>query len=276
MEVQKDEVKEAKKVTHFVYPYRLGKEMNIYDLQYSIRSIYKHFKEPFDVTIIGELPYYLDEFKEGLKYIPLPPLGDKPQINITNAQIVASCLYDEFMDMNDDFIFVNDFVVDDFRHLYSLGVNIKQNKDTAIPIKSYGHKLKNCQVRLTQLSKPTVNYACHLPVVLNSKMFLDMVRDCDLHSLMMLGGIPSDVMYQNFYFDTLVKTQEERLAKYIRIGIWGRNLQKIQQLKTRSKDIKILNFDESGFRVNPYIGQFLKENYSKPSPLERDENDNNK
>lgn len=273
MEVQKDEVK----VTHFVYPYRLSEGDNLYDLQYSIRSLYKHFKDPFDVTVIGALPPYLDETK-GVRFIPLPPLGNRPQINITNAQITACCLYDEWVNMNDDHIFVNDFVIDDFKHLYSIGM-IRHGRDSNPPLRSFAHKLKNAMMLLEDLNKPTVNYANHIPVIFNSRMFLDMVRDCDLDSLTNVGGIPSDVVYFNYHYDTLVKTWEERKTDTIRLGFWSANLQKINQLKNLPDTIKILNFDENGYKQTPYIKKFLEENYAEKSPLEtleKDIDDNNK
>ena len=260
MEIQKTQIEI--KITHFVYPYKYGKDDNYYDLLYSIRSLYKHFKEPFDVTIIGELPDYLDSVTF------IESASDKtlsPQVNITNAQIKACSLYDEWVDMNDAIYLIKDTTLEDIKHLYSIG---ELNYRKEAPPKSYLKTLMNAYTLLKERGKPTVNYASHIPLYFDSKMFLDMVDECNLSLDETDRGVPTDVLYQNLYFNELVETQEPKKANDFRIGFWGHNDIKLSMLYS-NLTFNILNFDEKGYKTNPRLKDYLREKFNEKSPLER-------
>jgi hypothetical protein len=175
---------DSQEISHFVYCYltpQKGRNRayhNYYDLMYSIRSIYKFYKDPFDITIIGDLPDYINDLSN-IKFIPFDDTRtnnyNNTQINLLHKQLIASDLYNEFIDINDDIIFIKDTYKKDLEYRYNIG-KMRSFKDEDV-LSNYAKVLKNCTILL---HKDIINYSAHCPTIFNSELFKDMNKKYDL------------------------------------------------------------------------------------------------
>jgi hypothetical protein len=102
-----------------VYPYLGGKAI-WREMIYSLRSLEKHFKEEFQVVIVGDMPDGIDKNK--VIYIPHEKNYDLEHPRYMDAQLKliaaleSPLVSDEFLCMYDDIYFNKDFDADFFRN----------------------------------------------------------------------------------------------------------------------------------------------------------------
>jgi len=241
--------------SHFIYcylPTQKGNNIqyqNYYDLMYSIRSLYKFYKDPFDITIIGKLPDYINEneLPNGVQFIYYKDdLNSSTQINITNKQLIMANLFEEFIDINDDIIFIKDVYRKDLEFHYNIGKirTFKKGEN----VTGFGKILKNL---VDILGPDIINYSSHTPKLFNSLKFKNMIKKYDTSQ-----GISTDVLYQNIYDDF-----KDKKASDIRLGFWEKPCGKFKLLLEKEKyKFKMINYNETGFILNPWIKEYLENN----------------
>lgn len=241
-------------ITHFVYPYILPKDKKFgWELLYSIRSVFENFEGPFDLTIIGDVPDWVNRF--GVKFIKLDnhDISAQRQTKINQKILKASEYYDKFLLMNDDICFIEKCSIEDFKE--PCYISEKFDMDTRSGVNSFYSQNKNALNQLKDLGKPhEKNFTSHTPFFYESDKIDEIQKDINLASL---GK--SSVVFETAYFNYFgVKGKP---AEGFRRGCWGRDCPK-------PDGHKILNFDERGASLNPWIKEFLENKFNEKCKVE--------
>lgn len=133
-----------------------------FELINSIGLIRKHYPES-SIYLVGDKPkhVYLD------KHITFKQKGNVRASRVTSAILHACNFMDEFVLMYDD-VFLNEGY--DFDNAFYRG---ELRKDR--PSGNYQLCLHNTRKFLEYHNKPTLNYECHQPELINSKMFIELM-----------------------------------------------------------------------------------------------------
>lgn len=249
--------KKTKNIVHIVYPFLLRKEQNPgWELMYSIRSLYENLDFDFDITIIGDIPDFIDQSK--VKYIPLKNhnINAQRQTKINQKILKATELYDNFLLFNDDIVIMNKMNFEKISVPRVLKNKLFFKEKRFSKPTSFTAQLKNTYFTLKEHNiEYDKNYVSHTPHFYETSIIKEISKTIDMAPM----SFPS-VLFENIYHNFTGK--EPEIALNIRCGIWGASNKKYM-----GEDI--LNFDEKGVRYNHWIIDILAKKFIKKSEVEK-------
>ena len=236
---------------HIIYPYRIPADGYFgWELKLSMRSLYKNLKGDFDVTIIGDIPDWINQDEVRCIELDNHDLEIQRQSKINQKILKATELYDEFLVMNDDIyvmfklsqkeIKTPRFVVADLHY---------PDRQFTVP-NSFHAQMKNSYFKLTVLGRQAYkNFVSHTPHFYETEKIKEIQKVIDL--------APSDfpsVVFENVYHNYFSE-QGLPVGGY-RWGCWHRNCPKPQKEK-------IINHDEGGSGRNPWLKGYLESKFKE-------------
>lgn len=245
--------------THFVYPYIVpSSPVFSWELMYSIRSIYTNFKGDFDITIIGEIPSWVNTSADDLHCIEFDNShwGKRVASRTNQKMLLAADMFDDFIWMNDDIYLVNKCTIEDFKVPRYVSSDLKYG-DSEKGLNTFKKLMRYTWFQLKEKNKPNnFNYAAHTPMYFESNKLKELDKEFNITSVGDYTTLTT-LAYFNYF-----EIPGEPVGNY-RIGYWGESSQKI------TKETKILNHDEKGFWYNPWIVSYLNGLFPKKSPVEK-------
>ncbi len=244
-------------MTHFVYPYIIPKNPVFgWELMYSIRSIYTNYQDPFDITIIGETPDWINTSEIKCIQFDNSHFGKRVASRTNQKLLLAADIYDKVIWMNDDITLVNKCSLKDFAVPRYISDKLTYS-DNAKGLNTFKKLMRYTWFQLKDLDKPNnFNFASHTPILYDSNKVKELNEIFNLTSIGDYTTLTS-LAYHN-YFEIL----GEPVGDY-RVGYWGETEAKI------TKNTKILNHDDHGFFSNPWILSYLNGLFPKKSPAEK-------
>lgn len=146
------------------------------ELRYSIRSAVRHFKDLGNIYIVGFKPNWLDASR--IVHIPLIDCYESNKdANLIN-KLIAACIHrsvsHHFLNMSDDYFFLEDMAVEDFKVAFYNNEIV----DTAIKKLTNGQQITKWERRvlatcntLMQRGYKSNCYEVHSPVLIDSKVY---------------------------------------------------------------------------------------------------------
>ncbi len=247
-------------ISHFVFPYIIPKNPVFgWELMYSIRSIYANYKDAFDITIIGEIPAWINTSEIKCIQFDNNHYGKRVASRTNQKLLLAADAYDDIYDnivwMNDDIMLVNECSLTDFKIPRYISDNLTYVDDEK-GLNTFKKLMRYTWFQLKDTGKPNnFNFASHVPMLFESKRIKELHKKFNLTSCGDYTTLTS-LAYFN-YFDI-----EGKPVGDYRVGYWGETDTKI------IKNTKILNFDDKGFFHNPWIISYLNGLFPKKSPAE--------
>ncbi len=247
-------------MTHFVYPY-IEHQHPVFgwELMYSIRSLYVNFEGNFDITIIGEIPDWIDSSANNLRCVEFDNThwGKRVQSRTNQKLLLAADMFTDLVLMHDDFYLVNKCTLDDFKEVKHISTTLSYNREHEQGLNTFKKQIRHTYFQLKDLGKRyNVNYANHAPFYFQSERLKEIDQKFNITSIGDYTTIIENAYYNYFEVDS------KPIGNY-RIGYWGESNQKI------TKETKILNHDERGFWYNPWIVSYLNGLFPKKSPIEK-------
>lgn len=198
-------------ITHFVYPYvksEWGEE-----LRYSLRSLDMFFTEPFDVTIIGELP----DWVQGVEHIEWEDNKDKTAEENHGPKLHKACdSFKSFVWMNDDIYLLKSCttdMIDRPRAIEDLNrVSILHKYGVSSGKSRWQTLLWNTVDKLESMGLPIWNAETHTPYFYSSSKLKDTLDIFDVWE----GKHLAHTAYFNMYF-------EKPYIMFERVGIYSKN-----------------------------------------------------
>jgi hypothetical protein len=221
------------------------------ELKYSIRSIEKYFKEPFELWILGELPNWINTHK--IKHISSYNKNFK-QVNKCRLFDIAHHLPEDedIIWMNDDIFLLSDIDTNKLKTQWYLE-DLKKAKSRKG--NNWTKKLFITSDFLESINCTTYNFECHIPTIYNiHKLLLTFERFEEL-----------DVWIMNTaYFNYNNLTDNLKDVNDVKIGRY--NSKKDDPLPNNIDDFLFLNFDDNG--LTEEIKEFIKNKFPEKSRFE--------
>jgi len=148
----------------FVYPYKSKGDHFL--IEHSIKSVRKHFKNAFIVTI-GDKSGFED------MNIPFKDSYQERGANVTAKCLQAASMWDEFIYMNDDF-FINDRFDFYVTHGSLDDLAIKERASA-----NWNRGVENTKFWLKYNDHTYRSYECHQPVRFNSELLKETMAQLD-------------------------------------------------------------------------------------------------
>ena len=243
---------------HIIYPYRLPKNAynDGWELRYSLRSLEKNLNFNFDVTIIGDIPKWIN--KENTICIQLNNhnIQAQRQTKINQKILKATELYENFVVMNDDIIIMNKIDFEQFCMPREMEKKLSENMIDKVGKNTFAAQMANSikKMKDAEFTQYLKNYVTHTPHYYETNIIKEIQEKIDLAPL----SNPS-IVFENVYFNYLNINGE--LAKKTRYGVWNRTNNKYD-----GEDI--FNFDEYGDRLNNWLKPFVENKFQQKSKYE--------
>jgi len=243
-------------MVHIVYPYKIPQDKRFgWELKYSLRSLEKNFKEDFDVTIIGEIPDWIDTTKVTCVLFDNDHLDCQRQSKINQKILKASEFFEEFIVFNDDIYLMKETSLQDLkipRRIQDLDFDFRVPKQP----KSFKAQLRNSYYVLKDLGKQhKKNFVSHCPHFYKTGNIKEIQKFIDLAPI----SYPS-VLFENIYFNFIGESGKS--ATGFRYGCWRENC------KEYSGE-QIFNHNENGSIKNQFIEEFLSNEFKEKSRFEK-------
>ncbi len=250
-------------MTHFVFPYiDVGKRNPAFgwELMYSIRSIYANFVGEFNITIIGEIPSWIDRNTDGLHCIEFDNnhWGKRVASRTNQKLLLAADMFDDFVWMNDDIYLISRCDRDDFTTPRYVSDELKYTKgpDGEKGLNTFKKLMRYTWFQLEEMGKPNnFNFSSHTPMHFSSPKIKELDKKFNITSIGDYTTLTT-LAYFNYF-----GIEGKPVGDY-RVGYWGESDVKIK------KETQILNHDEKGFWHNPWIVSYLNGKFPKKSPIE--------
>jgi len=228
-------VENTNKIWNIVYPYKHS-ELE-FELKFSIAFVKKNFKGKFHITVIGDIPDWINQ--DEITCVPLDNhnINAQRQSKINQKILKASEMYDDFILMNDD------------QYMF---------KPLTPEMLMIPRKIKPYRGEVTTFQKQVLNTLKELKAVgKNSEM--NMISHCpyyyesskikELNSVINLAPLGDiSVVFETAYFNYFEMNAE--YATGYRAGCWGLTMGDY-------KNCYIFNHNEKGYYYNPKILKIL-------------------
>jgi len=249
-------------ITHFVYCYKNpeGKEFNRYDLMFSLMSIRRYYKDSYDITIIGELPDYIDIESSDINFIPFNMRRENgnTQSNIFRSILEICKIYERFVSIDDDMIFLKNAYKKDIEKLYHEGEYKEENGKFIDFGDSYQDAL-SCTKKLLNVEKMYI-LDTHIPIFINSQTMLDMVKNLNVEKLLEEDTpLIFRELYRNYNIKLLLKMFPTEISTNFKIsfGRWE-DKDNLEKLLSENYEWKMLNTSEEAYFYKPILMDFLR------------------
>ncbi len=235
---------------HILYPLKKSSVGDCEELRYSLRSLEQNIKEPFDVTIIGYKPKWLNT--KQVRYIYYSQC-DKRYHNSLHAIDIMSNIVDEFILFNDDIYLLQPVTQETFKQIYYLQ---DLNKITNWGNRYYQQKLKEMFYDVKSKGLYGLNYATHTPYLFNSQKVREIIYD--VFKLFE----KEFVSFESYYYNYIGAEKVAKQIYPVRVARYDKT-----PFNPSVADGKIyLNFDEDGMQSG--IWNFVKSKFNKKSKFE--------
>jgi len=242
-----------KKITHFVYPYIIPKDPKFgWELMYSIRSLYKFFEGEFDVTIIGEIPEWINttaitciKFDNSKDY-------NRKENRINQKILKAASMYDEFVSIHDDMYLMRPATIEDFKdHRYHQTFKDDYTSEEVLSrLKGFSRTIHNTCSKIRELGyEYRYNYVMHTPYFYETKNIYKMLLKVN-----MLDDSRRGYIFEQMYF-ALTSNKYTKTTDDYKFGMYGK-----PGLPT--KDILFFSHDEMGYLKDNRILNYLSTNFN--------------
>ncbi len=241
-------------VTHFVYPYIIPKDPVFgWELLYSIRSIYRYFKGPFDITIIGEIPSWANTTEILSIEYHNNDYGLRVQSKTNQKILLAAELFSDIVLMHDDYYLIQNCVREDFTTIRHLPETLKYHKDSEAGLTRFQKQIRSTYFDLKEIGAPyQKNFCTHAPFYYESNKLKELSSLFCMTSTGEYSVVTENAYYNYFGVDSIP------LGEF-RQGFWGDKPKKFNP----DWNTKILNHDERGYLSNPWILTLLREKLSR-------------
>jgi len=212
------------------------------ELQLALRGWEKHFKEDFNVVIIGNrLPWMSKE----LDVIECKRIGDNPPVDVANKMLLAidsELVTEKFIWANDDQYLVSPSILADFETLKCTGQLEGANFGSSL----YQRNKKKTYELLKKAGKSTWDYSSHTPFVFEKEKLKELI----VHFKMTEEAYLIATMYFNWVFNGFVPYNAESRAALLndnlKVGVYRANAD-FDLLKNLIPGKKIVNNSERGW-----------------------------
>lgn len=245
-------------MTTIVYPY-LHQLSQWDELKYSIRSVCKNFKEPFEIVIIGDKPTWYNGKHiqttpiRGRKFTRAFDIARKLEIICKSEMITENFVY-----MYDDQYFINSTELKDFDGAVCMNEIVKR-KVPKLGSETWLELMARTVEVLHQNGHEKIyNYETHLPRVLSKKKLRIMMDAYDLHR--------NPLLFNTIYFNEFYPVPRIILEQSnpIKAGVYKPMTS--DGIRHLCRDKKILNNGERGF--NHSLKIFLKNSFPEKCRFE--------
>jgi len=245
-------------VTHFVYPYIIPKNPIFgWELMFSLRSLEAHYKEDFDVTIIGEIPNWIKDTSLIAIQFSNNDYGLRVQSKTNQKILLAADLYPDMVLMHDDYYLIKNCTKEDFTKIRYLSDKLNYSPHSDNGLTRFQKQIRYTYFQLKKRQKRfTYNFCTHAPFYYQSDKLKELHKEFNLTPTGEHTIITENAYYN--YFDVPCVPVAD-----FRIGYWSKSDKPI------SKTAKILNHDEKGYVENPWILDFLRVMFPKKSRFEK-------
>ncbi len=238
-------------MTNFVYPYIIPKNPVFgWELMYSIRSIYKNFEGEFSITLIGEIPDWINREEINCIEFNNNYYGKRVASRTNQKLLLAADAFSDFVWMNDDIILINKCSKEEVQIPRYIGDRLRYTKDEK-GLNTFKKLMRYTWFELQKLNKPNnFNYSSHIPIWYQSDKIKELSKKFNLTSSGDYTCLTTLAYFNYFEIEGIP-------VKDYRVGFWG------ETDTTINKETKILNFDDKGFFANPWIVSYLQKLFSK-------------
>jgi len=240
-------------MTHFVYSYVYPKNKDErWELLYSIRSVYKNYDGEFDITIIGDIPDWIN--REEVRCIDYDNSDIKyKEARLNDKLIFASTLYNEFVTIHDDQYMFNKVKLSDIKNTR---YRVKRHSHYL----EYDYKLSNFesrQIATSRLCKElgvswTYDYSTHTPSYVK-KSIIDKV----LSKTVLVKEDDRCPIFENIYYPFTDITPIKIDKAYLSI------INGLTDQEEVHKDSLFLNHSDRGIRKRPEIKEILTKKFNE-------------
>ncbi len=252
-------------MTHFVYPYKIPSDPRFgWELVYSLRSLYQYYDDPFDITIIGEIPKWINTRE--VRCIQLensdPELFPRVQSRTNEKILVAADIYPDMVIMHDDYYLIDVCTQEDFKTIRYLSDDMfyDWSPEEDKRLNQFQKRLRYTSKRLQELNKPFIrNFATHSPFYYQSDKLKELQKVFPLVKEYSQEAPVLEVAYYNYFSDEINVVP---LGDF-RVGYWYD-----KGPTTDPQKAKILNHDEAGFIKYPEIMHLLLNVFPRKCPAE--------
>ena len=229
---------------------------NGWELKTSLRSVYENCKFDFDITIIGEIPDWINQNE--INFIPSNQRRTDCQreTKMNLSLLTVAEIYDEFLLFNDDFIVMQETGSFVFKNAYMIGqTNIIEANE--FKKGSYKEQMRRTALALKEKDLDyKTNYSAHVPRFYNSNVLRALNQEINIAPM----GDWSIILNTAYY--SFLKAEKIAInANTIRYGVWGEKAEKYN-------NELIINFDENGINKNPNLKKSLEEIFDKKCKAE--------
>ena len=242
---------------HIVYPYRIPENGHFgWELKLSMRSLYKNLKGDFDITVIGDIPDWINQ--DEVRCIELKNLNidAQRQTKINQKILKARSQFSEFLVMNDDIYIMYKMTQAEIKipryNENTLNYKVRGN----VQRDSFHGQMKNSYFKLTDLGRQAYkNFVSHTPHFYETSKINEIMEVIDLAPL----SRPS-VIFENVYHNYF--SEQGLPAKGYRWGCWGQNCPKPQKER-------IINHDDRGSGRNTWLKEHLESKFKNKCKAEK-------
>jgi hypothetical protein len=246
---------------HIVYPMILQPLMINnsnpgWELKYSLRSLYENAAFNFDITIIGDIPDWIN--RDEVKCIEFDNnnIEAQRQTKINQKILKASELYDEFLLFNDDIILMKLIAINELKKTRYMQTELKFNSKPKVHQNTFLMQIYNTYQKLQEKEiNNSTNFVTHTPHFYESKIINDLKEIIDLEP-----KEKTSIVFENAYH---AFTGSQKFAvDGFRYGVYG-------QIKKTYNGEPILNFDEKGAEMNTWLQENLKKIFHQKCKAEK-------
>ena len=235
---------------HFVYVYVSTSEYGNRELQWSIQSIRKYFKEDFKIFVFGTNPKV-----SKIHFVSVPQVRNKKFAKAIDSYVKLKAIAehplvnDKFIYMHDDMVFLRPFTFSDLNfsmasdYVKSLNEYVKAGK--AGKHENYRAVFCNTMNLLKKKKLPRWNYETHCPKVFEKKKVLEIIEK---YGLLSAKDVKTNkpYLFNSLYFNTFEKAPFDSLMHNNRFHQGFYSPFDMNVIERCCKNKLLLNFNDNG------------------------------
>jgi len=221
-----------------------------------MRSLYQNLEGEFDITVIGDIPDWIDQDEVRCIEFDNHHLEVQRQTKINQKILKARSQYSEFLVMNDDIYIMEKMSQEEIkiprRNIAELNYDFSRYKGG----NSFIAQMKNSFFKLTDLGRPAnINWVSHTPHFYETEKINEIMEEIDLAPL---GH--SSVVFENIYHNYF--SEQGLSVEGYRWGCWQRGC-------AEPTNEKIINHDERGASSNLWLKELLENKFHEKCKAEK-------
>ena len=263
-----------KEPVDFVYPWVQGED-KFEELRYSLRSLEKHYKEPFRVVIVGDMPGWC----QNVEYIKAdrkkPPEIDYENITydalwkmhkVCESNMVSGV----FIRMYDDIFLLKDMGFKEISELKALYLMDKNSLGDKTSSDNWRKQLINTMEELRLKGHSTWNFETHLPEVFLKSVMSWVLQEFDaLNKRLLMTSLYCNVCWQPGDDEpSLVTVETNYKAGFYGVqSNYSYGARTYPEIKKIIRGKQFLNFNDNG--LSPHMIKIVEEMFPNKSKFEK-------